>query len=150
MPMTICTRISPETTQKYLSVARCEGVAAQAPSGSMAGIGPSGSAAFCEAYHQTMEQIPANSMMMLTPVHKTLSPVGRLPTCGSYGQLCVYDTVSPGRSAAADQAVQKMKPANALMRSGLDTLPEGMAYAALPFMNTSEKCARHDSNARAR
>jgi hypothetical protein len=73
----------PETTQKYFTVARCEGVAAQAPSGSVAGIGPSCSATFCDAYHQTMAQIPAKSIMMLTPVQSTLSPVGRLPTSGS-------------------------------------------------------------------
>ena len=36
-----------------------------------------------------MAEIPASSMMMLTPVHTTLSPVGRLPTSGSYGQLLV-------------------------------------------------------------
>src|SRR5262245_30776616 len=116
-----------ETTQKYLRVARCEGVAAQAPRGSVAGIVPSGSAACCDASHQTIAQMPASSMMMLTPVHNTLSPVARLPTCGSWGQLWVYETVSPGLSAAADQAVQNMKPANCLMRSGLDTLPDGMA-----------------------
>src|SRR6266702_8588161 len=117
--MRIWTRISPETTQKYFSVARWEGVAAQAPRGSVAGIGPTGSAAFCEAYHQTMAQIPASNMMMLTPVHRTLSPVGRLPTSGSNGQLLVYVTLSPGLSAAADQAVQKMNPANWRIRSGV-------------------------------
>jgi hypothetical protein len=58
--------------------------------------------------------------------------------------------VSPGLSAAAEQAVQKMKPANCLMRSGLETLPEGIAYAACPFMKLSEKWATQVSKARAR
>src|SRR5690348_11634510 len=139
MPRRICTRMRAETTKKYFRVARWDGVAAQVPSGSVCGMGPAGSDAFCEAYHHTMAQMPASSMIMLTPVQITLSPVGRLPTCGSYGQLCVYETVSPGRSAAAAHAVQNMNPANCRMRSGLETLPDGIAYAAFPFMNTSEK-----------
>src|ERR1044071_8535119 len=112
MPMRICTRISAETTKKYFSVARCEGVAAQAPGEAGGGPGPAGSSALCAAYHQTMAEMPASSMMMLTPVHITPSPVGRLPTSGSYGQLLVYVMLSPGRSAAAAQAVQKLNPAN--------------------------------------
>ena len=35
------------------------------------------------AYHQTIAEMPASSMMMLTPVQTTVSPVGRLPTKGS-------------------------------------------------------------------
>src|SRR5215475_14039888 len=109
--MRICTRMSAETTQKYFSVARCEGVACQLPRGSPAGtLGIS--SCFSEAYHQTMAQMPASNMMMLTPVHKTLSPVGRLPIKGSYGQFWVYVTVSSGRLAEAAHAVQKIKPAN--------------------------------------
>lgn len=41
--------------------------------------------------------MPPSSIRMLTPVHITLSPVGRFPTSGSCGQLCVYVIVSPGR-----------------------------------------------------
>ena len=42
-----------------------------------------------DAYHHAIAEIPASSMMMLTPVQTTASPVGRLPTNGSYGQLLV-------------------------------------------------------------
>jgi len=85
----ICTRISAETIQKYFSVARCEGVACQLASGSTAGTLSCCSSLVSEAYHQTIAQIPARSMMMLTPVQSTLSPVGRLPMSGSKGQFCV-------------------------------------------------------------
>ena len=40
-------------------------------------------------------------------VHMKMSAVGRLPTSGSYGQLLVYVTISPGRWVVAPQAVQK-------------------------------------------
>ena len=49
----------------------------------------SSSASRRDAYHQAIAEIPASSMMMLTPVQTTASPVGRLPTSGSYGQLFV-------------------------------------------------------------
>src|SRR5437868_2562927 len=126
-PIRICTRISAETTQKYFSVARCDAVAVHEPSGSVAGSSAGASSAFCDAYHHTMAQMPASSMMMLTPVHSTLSPVGRLPISGSNGQLCVYDTWSPTRFVAADHDVQKINAANWRMRSGLLIVPEGMA-----------------------
>src|SRR5581483_5666447 len=124
--MSICTRMSADTTQKYLSVARCDGVAFQLASGSQAGT-VSGSAGFSEAYHQTIAQMPASSIMMLTPVHSTVSPVGRLPINGSYGQLCVYVMVSFGRFVDADQEVQKIKAASCRIRSGLLTVPAGIA-----------------------
>ena len=44
---------------------------------------------------------------MLTPVQSTLSPVGRLPTSGSCGQLLVYEISWPGLDVAADHEVQK-------------------------------------------
>ena len=89
MPTMICTRISSDTTQKYLMVARCDGVGTHLPERVRRGQLAVVSSCFCEAYHQTMPQIPASSMMMLTPVHITLSPVGLLPTSGSCGQLLV-------------------------------------------------------------
>ena len=59
---------------------------------------------------------------MLTPVHTTVSPVGALPTRGSCGQLFVYETLSPGRFAAAAHALQK-KNAD-MLRAELDDANE--------------------------
>jgi hypothetical protein len=44
---------------------------------------------FLLTLHHTIAEMPASSRMMLTPVQTTASPVGRLPTSGSWGQLCV-------------------------------------------------------------
>ena len=41
------------------------------------------------SWHEAIAAIPASSIIMLTPVHTTPSPVGRLPTSGSWGQLLV-------------------------------------------------------------
>ena len=88
-PSNICSRIKAETTQKYLTVACCDGVAFQSSSGSLVGGEDSSLSARREAYHHAIAEMPANSMMMLTPVQTTASPVARLATKGSYGQLFV-------------------------------------------------------------
>src|SRR5215471_83913 len=127
MPTTICASISAATTQKYFSVARCDGVARQRMSGSSAGIGGGSSLFFFDAYHHTIVEIPANSMMMLTPVQRTVSPVARLPISGSCGQLCVYVTVSFGRFVAALHEDQNTNDASSWRLSAVDTAPAGMA-----------------------
>jgi len=43
----------------------------------------------CVACQKAMAPIPASSTIMLTPVHTMASPVGRLPTRASWGQLLV-------------------------------------------------------------
>ena len=87
-PMMICTTASAETTQKYLTVAFCDGVGVEPSSGSEAG-GSTSSSCSCRACQNAITPMPASSMMMLTPVQTTASPVGRLPTSGSCGQLLV-------------------------------------------------------------
>ena len=82
-PSSICTKIKAETTPKYLIVARCEGVASQRANGSIAGGTGSSSSRRRDAYHHAIAEMPASSMMMLTPVHTTASPVARFPTSGS-------------------------------------------------------------------
>src|SRR5215470_5919574 len=138
------------TTQKYFNVARWDGVACQRINGSCAGSPGSCSVFFLAAYHHTIADIPASSMMMLTPVQRTVSPVARLPINSSCGQLWVYVTVSPGRFVEAHQADQKMKAERAVRRAGSGTEPAGMAYAVSPLSNTSPKCADTASKARAR
>jgi len=76
--------------------------------------------------------------MMLTPVQTTVSPVGRLPTSGSWGQLLVYVTVSPGRFVAAAHEVQKKKAASLRRFSGSVRAPAGIAYSSRPREKTSE------------
>src|SRR5215831_4811660 len=124
------------TTQKYFNVARWDGVACQRISGSCAGGPGSGSVFFLAAYHHTITEIPASSMMMLTPVQRTVSPVARLPINGSCGQLCVYVTVSPGRFVEAHQADQKMNADSASRRDASGTAPAGIAYAVSPLSKT--------------
>jgi hypothetical protein len=75
-PSAICTRINAATIQKYLTVARCEGVASQVANGSVAGSEGTSSSERRAAYHQTIAEIRASSMMILTPVQTTVSPVG--------------------------------------------------------------------------
>jgi hypothetical protein len=135
-PRRIWTRISAATTQKYFSVAFCEGVAAQPRRGSSSGRGPACSSR-CEAYHQTIALMPASSRMTLTPVQTTASPVGRLPTSGSCGQFWVYEIVSPGRLVTADHAVQKKNAERSRSRSGSVTAPAGIAYASTPSRKTA-------------
>ena len=108
-------------------VARCDGVASQRPSGSVSGGAGSPSSLFFAAYHQAIAEMPASSMMMLTPVHTTVSPVGRLPTSGSCGQLLVYVMSSSGRFVEAAHDVQKKKADNLRKRSASVTAPAGMA-----------------------
>src|SRR5215831_8369250 len=108
IPTAICVKMSAATTQKYFKVARWDGVAFHRARGSSAGNAGSSSVFFLAAYHQTIAEMPARSMMMLTPVHNTVSPVARLLISGSCGQLCVYVTVSPGRFVEAHQEDQKI------------------------------------------
>src|SRR5579859_7430603 len=108
--------MSAETVQKYLSVALWDGVAFQPPRGSVRGRSRGGSLASRDACHHTSAQIPASSMMMLTPVHITISPDGTLPIKPSCGQLCVYVRLVPGRLVPDAQAVQKMNAAISRMR----------------------------------
>ena len=65
--------------------------------------------------------------MTLTPVQTTASPVGRLLTSGSCGQLLVYEMSAPGRLVDAAQEVQKKKAANCRSLSGSLCAPLGMA-----------------------
>ena len=88
IPITICRTASAETTQKYLTVAFCDGVGVEPRSGSDAGGSTSGSCSW-RACQNAIAPMPASSIMMLTPVQTTASPVGRLPTSGSCGQLLV-------------------------------------------------------------
>jgi hypothetical protein len=126
------------TTQKYLTTARCDGVATDARSGSFAGASGSGSCSRWDAWYEAINPMPASSMMMLTPVQTTVSAVGRLPTSGSCGQLLVYVTVSPGRFVDAAHDVQK-KNADSLRRlSGSVSAPAGIAYSSRPREKTSE------------
>jgi hypothetical protein len=64
-------------------VARCEGVASHAANGSVSEGSRSSPSPLFDARNQAIAEIPASSMMILTPVHTTLSPVGRLPISGS-------------------------------------------------------------------
>ena len=75
--------------------------------------------------------------MMLTPVHTTASPVGRLPTSGSCGQLLVYVTVSPGRLVDAAHEVQKKKAVICRARAASVSVPAGIAYSVRPRAKTS-------------
>src|SRR3954471_17744696 len=104
--------MSAATTQKYFTVACCDGVAAQRPKGSISGVSRSSSSLRRAAYHHAIAEMPASNMMMLTPVQTTVSPLGRLATNGSYGQLLVYVMRSPGRLVVAAQDVQKKKAHN--------------------------------------
>src|SRR5215203_4144971 len=85
-----------------------------------------------EAYQEAMKPMPPSSRMMLTPVHTTASPVGRLPTRSSCGQLLVYVTVEPGRFVDAAHDDQKKKAASCRARPGSVSVPGGMAYSVLP------------------
>src|SRR5262245_66493176 len=113
-------------------VARCEGVALKPTRGSREGAASRGGGAGIAAYNQTMKPMPASSRRMLTPVHMTASPVRTLPISGSWGQLLVYEIVSPGRKATEAQAVQKKKVESCSSRWGSRTVPRGIAYAGLP------------------
>ncbi len=79
----------PETTQKYFTTDRCEGEARPPSSGSLTGRSPAIGSGSREAYHHAIKPMPASSMITLTPVHTTASPVGRLPMSASCGQLLV-------------------------------------------------------------
>ena len=64
---------------------------------------------------------------MLTPLHTTVSPVGRLPTSGSWGRLFVYETASFGRWATAAHAPQKKNADIARIFFGSSNAFYGMA-----------------------
>src|SRR5688572_14397866 len=106
MPNVICTRTRAETTQKYLIVARCDGVATAPSRGSRSGTASGAGSCLRAAYHHAMPPTAARSRITLTPVHTSASGVTVLPTSGSCGQLLVYVTVSSGRSVVAAQADQ--------------------------------------------
>src|SRR6185369_3904859 len=108
IPMMIWSSARAATVQKYFTVARCEGVLLELSKGSVAGAGVGGSGS-CFACRKAIKPMPPSNRMMLTPVQTTASPVGRLPTSGSCGQLLVYVTVSPGRLVDAAQDDQKKK-----------------------------------------
>jgi len=79
-----------QTTQKYLSVARIEGVADSAVNGSNDGIvAESGASSRWAAWYQASPAIPAKRRITEKPVHNRRLPAGRLPTRSSGGQLFV-------------------------------------------------------------
>src|SRR5262245_55996078 len=131
-------------------VARCDGAALKPTRGSREGAASRGGGAGIAAYNQTMKPMPASSRRILTPVHMTASPVGTLPISDSWGQLLVYEMVSPGRKAADAQAVQKKKVESCRNRSGSLTVPRGIAYSGLPWLNIAAKCFWFAVKARAR
>jgi len=73
---------------------------------------------------------------MLTPVQTTASPVGLFATSGSYGQLLVKLTVSPGRFVAAAHAVQKKNAESCRALPASTSVPAGMANATRPSRKT--------------
>src|SRR6188508_172252 len=110
--------MSAVTTQKYLSVAFCDGVERAPNNGSAAGGDGSLVSGFFDACQKVSAPIPASSARMLTPLQTTESLVGRLPTSSSCGQLLVYETSSFGRLVVAAQADQKKKAESARSRAG--------------------------------
>src|SRR5512146_2889784 len=113
VPMPICSSISAMTAKKYLRVAFIDGVALAPSSGSAAGTlaSPSSVSALCS---HSIAAMPASSNTMLTIDHMAAEVDIVLPTSGSCGQLLVYESsVSPGRSVAAAQEVQKKKAVSA-------------------------------------
>src|SRR5262249_15909864 len=121
-------------------VARCEGVALKPTGGSREGAASRGGGAGIAADNQTMKPMPASRRGMRTPVNRRASAVGTLPISGSWGQLLVYEIVSPGRKAAEAQAVQKKKVESCRSRWGSLTVPRGIAYSGLPSLNAAAKC----------
>jgi hypothetical protein len=134
----ICTRKSAAVSQKNFITARCEGVATAASSGSVAGAWActSSSPRRRTACHVAIAPSPASSIRMLTPVHTTVSPDGRLPTSGSCGQLFVYETVSSGRWATAAHALQKKNAESWRAFAGSSSVPCGIAYSSRPDAKT--------------
>src|SRR5512139_1454369 len=95
--MMIWTMNNPDTIQKYLTTAFCEGVGLKENSGSSLGNFSAIGSRRREALNQTSNPIPASNMIMLKPVQMMASLVGTLPTNSSCGQLLVYDMLSFGR-----------------------------------------------------
>jgi hypothetical protein len=87
-PSRICTTNSANTTQKYLAVARIEGVIRSAASGSLAGSWCGSSWAW-RACHQPSKAMPASRNSTLKADHTHIEGAGVLSISGSLGQLLV-------------------------------------------------------------
>src|SRR4051794_7643946 len=114
--------MSAATTQKYLSVARIDGVGESASSGSSAGRAWSPSSRpLAAAKYQASAPMPASRSTKLTTDETTTSPPGWLSMRLSDGQLLVYVISAPGRFVEHAQLVQKKNAPRSSSRSGVLT-----------------------------
>src|SRR4051812_28051436 len=120
-PSRIWVRNSAITSQKYLAVARMDGVMRIIASGSLAGSW-GGASSRLRAWCQPSKAMPAIRNNTLNTDHNSRCDGGVLPTNGSWGQLFVYEMVAPGRSVVAAQADHQKNAVSARRCGSLSTV----------------------------
>src|SRR5512140_806601 len=86
--------------------------------------------------------MPTASAASEIHVHDHIELVAVLPASGSYGQLFVYDAVSPGRAAAVVHAAQDRNAVSWSASAGDRTVSGWMPIAGSPARNRSRYADR--------